>query len=127
MPPDAMEDLNLAAAALLYDMAALEPTERSQFGYKRAAKAIVDLPVPVSDLVAAGTLRDVEFVGPSSARIITELVQQGTSPTVEAAIAKSTKGSVVRSKRALRDGYLSHGARPAGADPRRTRNQLLER
>ena len=33
-------DFNLAAAALLYDMAALQPTERSRFGYKRAAKAI---------------------------------------------------------------------------------------
>ena len=34
-------DLNLQAAGLLYEMAALQPTERSQFGYKRAAKAIV--------------------------------------------------------------------------------------
>ena len=39
------DDLNMAAAALLYDMAALQSTERSQFGYKRAAKAIVGLPV----------------------------------------------------------------------------------
>ena len=31
-------------------------TERSQFGYKRAAKAIIGLPVSVADLVAAGTL-----------------------------------------------------------------------
>ena len=38
-------DLNMAAASLLYDMVALQPTERSQFGYKRAAKAIVGLPV----------------------------------------------------------------------------------
>lgn len=51
-----------------------QSTERSQFGYKRAAKAIVGLPVSVADLVAAGTLQDVVFVGPSSARIITELV-----------------------------------------------------
>ncbi len=105
---DPIPDLNLAAAALLHDMAGMQPTERSQFGYKRAAKAIVYLPVPVSDLVAAGTLRHVAFVGPASARIVTELVQHGTSPTVEAALAKSTKASAVRSKRELRDGYLSH-------------------
>ena len=49
-------DVNLEAAGLLYDMAALQPTPRSQFGYKRAAKAIVYLPMPVSDLVVAGTL-----------------------------------------------------------------------
>ena len=67
----------MAAAALLYDMAALQPTERSQFGYKRAAKAIVGLPVPVSELVAAGSLRDVPFVGPSSARIVARARREG--------------------------------------------------
>jgi histidinol phosphatase-like PHP family hydrolase len=109
-PPAVAEvvDVNLAAAGLLHDMAALQPTERSQFGYKRAAKAIVFLPVSVADLVAAGTLRDVPFVGPSSARIITELVEHGSSPTVEAAIAKSSKGATAAAKRELRDGYLSH-------------------
>jgi hypothetical protein len=95
-------DLNMAAAALLYDMAALQPNERSQFGYKRAAKAIIGLPVSVADLVAVGTLGEIEFVGPSSTRIVTELVQQGRSPTVDAAIAKSTKPSQVTSRRQYR-------------------------
>jgi histidinol phosphatase-like PHP family hydrolase len=104
------DDLNMAAAALLQDMAALQSTERSQFGYKRAAKAIVGLPVPVSELVRAGTLRDVEFVGPSSARVITELVEQGRSATVDAALAKSTKASQVASLRQFRESFLSHMA-----------------
>jgi histidinol phosphatase-like PHP family hydrolase len=104
------DDVNIAAAALLYDMAALQPTERSQFGYKRAAKAIIGLPVSVADLVATGTLSDVEFVGPASTRIVTELVQQGRSPTVEAAIAKSTKPSQVTTRRQYRAAYLSHFA-----------------
>ena len=107
---EAVADLNLEAAGLLYEMAALQPTERSQFGYKRAAKAIVYLPMPVSDLVTAGTLREVPFVGPASARVITELVQLGNSPTVEAALANSPKGEAARSKRAFRAGYLSHFA-----------------
>jgi putative hydrolase len=98
----------MAAAALLYDMAALQPNERSQFGYKRAAKAIIGLPVSVADLVAVGTLGEIEFVGPSSTRIVTELVQQGRSPTVDAAIAKSTKPSQVTSRRQYRAAYLSH-------------------
>jgi histidinol phosphatase-like PHP family hydrolase len=98
------------AAGLLYDMAALQPAERSQFGYKRAARAIIGLPVPVSDLVAAGTLRDVPFVGPSSERIVRELVETGGSPTVEDAIERSGKRDAVETKRALRDGYLSHTA-----------------
>lgn len=100
----------MAAAALLYDMAALQPTERSQFGYKRAAKAIIGLPVSVADLVAVGSLEEVEFVGPSSARIITEVVQQGGSPTMEAALAKSAKPSQVTSRRQYRRAYLSHFA-----------------
>ena len=103
-------DLNMAAAALLHDMAALQPTERSQFGYKRAAKAIIGLPVSVADLVAAGTLREVEFVGPASARIISEVVEHGRSPTVEEAIAKSTRPSQVTTRRGLRAAYLSHFA-----------------
>jgi len=112
----AIADGNLAAAALLYDMAALQPAERSRFGYKRAAKAIAGLPVAVSDLVAAGTLSEVAFVGPASARIITELVTLGSSPTVEAAIAKGGKRALVEEKRALREGYLSHTVMAAALD-----------
>jgi putative hydrolase len=103
-------DLNMAAAALLYDMAALQPTERSQFGYKRAAKTIIGLAVSVADLVAAGALRDVEFIGPASARIITEVVQQGRSPSVDEALAKATRPSQVTSRRQFRAAYLSHFA-----------------
>jgi histidinol phosphatase-like PHP family hydrolase len=104
------DDVNMAAAALLYDMAALQSNERSQFGYKRAAKSIVRLPVSVADLVEAGTLREIPFVGPASARIVTELVEHGRSPSVEAAIAASTKSSDVALRRGFRAGYLSHVA-----------------
>lgn len=103
-------DLNMAAAALLYDMAALQGTSRSQFGYKRAAKAIVGLPVSVSELVAAGALRDVPFIGPSSAKIVTEVVEQGHSPTVETAVAQSARRSDVVSRREFRCAFLSHFA-----------------
>jgi histidinol phosphatase-like PHP family hydrolase len=100
----------MAAAALLYDMAALQGTSRSQFGYKRAAKAIVGLPVSVSELVGAGALRDVPFIGPSSAKIITEVVEQGHSPTVETAVAQSARRSDVVSRREFRCAFLSHFA-----------------
>jgi putative hydrolase len=107
-PP--LDDPNLAAAALLYDMAALQPTERSQFGYKRAAKAVIGLPVSVADFVAAGTLRGIPFIGPASTRIITEFVELGVSPTVEAAIETSGKGAAVATWRGLRAHYLSQYA-----------------
>jgi histidinol phosphatase-like PHP family hydrolase len=101
-------DVNMMAVGLLYDMAELQSVERAKFGYKRAAKAVVGLPVQVSDLVQAGSLRDVAFIGPSSARIITELVERGESPTVESAIAASTKAQQVAAKRLLRANYLSN-------------------
>ncbi|CAN5697351.1 PHP domain-containing protein [soil metagenome] len=107
--PEVTPDVNVEAAGLLYDMAALQPTPRSQFGYKRAAKAIVYLPMPVSDLVEAGTLREIPYVGPSSERIIREFVAEGRSSTVEAAVAKAgSKGSALLAKRAYRQHYLSH-------------------
>jgi histidinol phosphatase-like PHP family hydrolase len=106
-PPD---DLNLAAAALLYDMVALQPSERSAFGYKRAAKAIVNLTESVVDLAAADRLRDVPFVGPASTRIVRELVESGSSVTVEKAIAASSKASDVAKRRALRANFLSEHA-----------------
>jgi histidinol phosphatase-like PHP family hydrolase len=89
-------------------MAALQPSERSRFGYKRAARTVAGLPVPVADLVAAGTLREVPNVGPASERIITEFVTTGASATVQHAIEKSGRHAAVVARRALRDGYLSH-------------------
>ena len=109
-PAVEFDDVNIRAAGLLYDMAALQGSERAQFGYKRAAKAIVGLPVLVSDLVEAGTLHDIPFVGPSSTRVITELVRLGHSPTVDAAVAASPRRREVETKRQLRGAFLSHFA-----------------
>lgn len=97
----------MRAVGLLYDMAELQTVERAKFGYKRAAKAIVGLPVQVSELVEAGTLREIPFIGPSTARIITELVEGGHSSTVESAVSASRKASQVAAKRLLRSNYLS--------------------
>ena len=97
----------MSAAGLLHDMAALQPSERSQLGYKRAAKAVIGLPVTVTELVTTGTLRDVPFVGPSSARIITELVETGASPTVESAVGASAHAGKVASLRRLRTNFIS--------------------
>jgi histidinol phosphatase-like PHP family hydrolase len=102
-----IDDLNMRAIGLLYDMAELQTVERAKFGYKRAAKAILGLPVQVLELVEAGTLREIPFVGPSTARIVTELVETGHSSTVDAAVSASAKGPQVAAKRLLRSNYLS--------------------
>jgi histidinol phosphatase-like PHP family hydrolase len=101
-------DYNLAAASLLYEMAAMQGNERSQLGYKRAARTIAGLPISVVDAVAAGTLREVPYIGPASARVITELVEQRHSPTLEAALAAYPKAAQIAAKRGFRDGFLSH-------------------
>ena len=100
-------DFNVEAAGLLRDMAALQPNERSQLGYKRAAKAVIALPLPVSQLVEAGTLRDVPYIGPSSARIITEFVETGSSTTVDTAVAASRHADKVARLRRMRTNFLS--------------------
>lgn len=100
----------MAGVGFLYDMAELQAAERARFGYKRAAKAIVGLPVSIADLVKAGTLREVPFIGPSSARILEEVVERGDSPTVGKAVAGSAKASEIEAKRLLRGHYLSQFA-----------------
>ena len=100
----------MIAAGLLHDMAALQGNQRSQLGYKRAAKAVIGLPMLVSDLVEAGTLREVPFIGPSSARVIDEVVATGQSKTVDTAVAASPHGAKVVELRQLRSNFLSQFA-----------------
>ncbi|HEX5475181.1 MAG TPA: hypothetical protein VFX12_11005, partial [Vicinamibacterales bacterium] len=107
-PPD---DPNIMAAGLLYDLALLQPAERSRFGYIRAAKTIATgIESSVRDLVGQGTLRDVPFVGPSSARIVTEFVETGHSSTVRDRLAASPARGEVERRRAFRRAYLSRHA-----------------
>ena len=90
-----LNDLNIVAAGLLEDLALLQPSERSRFGYTRAAKAIRSgIDRSVADLVAEGRLRDVPFVGPSSERVIVELVRTGRSATVDNAVAASASVAI---------------------------------
>jgi putative hydrolase len=108
--PAAEADPNFDAASLLYDMAAIQSNPRSQMGYKRAAGAIIALSEPLARIIAAGALREIPFVGPASARILTEFAEAGTSPTVEEAVARAGKGEDVRRLREWRAGFLSHHA-----------------
>jgi histidinol phosphatase-like PHP family hydrolase len=101
-------DRNITAAGLLHDLAILQSSERSSFGYKRAAKALAaGIDRSVVDLIEEGTLRDVPYVGPSSERVVTELVKTGGSPSVEAAVQGSSKRAAVEKLRKFRRAYLS--------------------
>ena len=105
------DDLNIVAAGLLHDLAILQSSERSGFGYKRAAKALAaGIDRSVVDLIAEGILRDIPFVGPSSERVVAELVKTGGSVSVDRAVSESKKGPEVEKLRAFRRAYLSRHA-----------------
>jgi putative hydrolase len=102
-------DLNVDAAGLLLDMAALRKTKPSGMGYKRAAYAVFSLERPVSEYVAAGTLREIRGIGPASERIIQECVEHGTSSRVDAALSEATPATQmdIAKRRQVRNGFLS--------------------
>lgn len=114
---EVQQDLNIVAAGLLHDMAGLQGSERSSFGYKRAAKALAaGIDRSVVDLIEEGILRDIPFVGPSSERIVRELVKTGESATVATAVAASSKRSEVDKRRKFRRAYLSRHAMRVALD-----------
>jgi histidinol phosphatase-like PHP family hydrolase len=101
-------DTNAKVGALLRDLAAVQTSPQSKWGYKRAAQAILDLEAPLETLVQPdGTLRKIPNVGPSSLRVIHEFLQTGRSETVERAVGESRKAGDVARSRELRGNFLS--------------------
>src|SRR5215217_7801565 len=101
-------DRNGQIAALLRDFAAVQKSKQSMWGYKRAASAILALEQPIESLLNPdGTLQKIPNIGPSSTRIILEVLQTGTAPTIEAAIAASGQATDVERRRGLRSHFLS--------------------
>ena len=110
-------DTNHLIAGLLRDLAAVQRTKQSKWGYERAAEAVAGLPTPIeSHLQPDGTLRKIAQVGPSSTRVILEVLQTGGSTIVQQAIAESGKGADVEKSRGLRD-TLPQPRRGAGGAP----------
>jgi histidinol phosphatase-like PHP family hydrolase len=103
-------DINAKVGALLRDLAAVQKSQPSKWGYRRAAQAVLDLEEPLESLLQAdGTLRKIANVGPSSLRIILEVLQTGRSDTVERAVQESSKAKEVARSRELRGQFLSSG------------------
>ena len=101
-------DMNGKIAAVLRDFAAVQQSKPSMWGYKRAASAILTLEEPIeSFLQPDGTLRKIPNIGPSSTRVILEILQTGTSPTVERAITESGQSSDIERRRDLGEHFLS--------------------
>ena len=104
-------DLNIVAAGLLDDLATIQPSKQSSFGYARAAKALASgTDLSIAELAAEGRVRDVPFVGASSERVVMELVRTGTSAIVDTAVAASTRRGEVEKRRRHRRAFLSRHA-----------------
>ncbi len=105
---DAGVDLNATIAGLLRDLAAVQKSAQKKWGYKRAAAAISNLDEPIeSYLRPDGTLAKIHHVGPSSTRVILEVLQTGESPTVASAIAASGSTSDAEQSRTWRRHFLT--------------------
>ena len=101
-------DTNAAVAGALRDLAAVQRSTQSRWGYKRAATAVTRLERQLTDLVAAdGSLPRIPGIGPASTRVILEVLASGWSETVERAIAAGGQSEEIRTRRALRTHFLS--------------------
>jgi hypothetical protein len=102
------DDLNMTIAAWLNALAAVQDSKQREFGYKQAASAIRWLDEPIEDLrLPDGNLRRIPRIGPASTRVILEVLETGTSPTVEPAMALSPRAPEVAKRRQWRSHFLS--------------------
>ena len=113
-------DINGVIEGLLRDLAAVQTSAQSRWGYKRAAAAVRNLPQPIDRYVQSdGTLRKIPHIGPSSTKVIMEVLRGGKSPTVEQALASSTRKPDVDRSRGLRDNFLTRAQVAAALENRR--------
>jgi putative hydrolase len=105
------QDVNAVVSFLLRDLSAIQSSKQKGFGYKRAAAAIFGLDEPLDRLWAGDTLSvKIPGVGPSSTRVIAEVLATGASDSVERAVDASGKRADISKRRALRSHFLSRAA-----------------
>jgi len=112
-------DVNAVVGGYLRDLAFAQSSQQKMFGYKRAANAILSLDQPLTDLLGPdGALPRITGIGPGSTRVIREILETGTSATVEQAIEQSERRSDIQRRRDLRRNFLSRAeVRRILADP----------
>ena len=105
-----MVDVNLVLAGLLLDLAFLAGENQRSWGYKRAARAVLQLDRQITPLVEANTFRAIPGIGPTTDRIAREVIHDGSSAFVEQSVLESGKADKVEGLRALRLHFLSRAA-----------------
>ena len=75
-----MQDVNSEVAGWLRDLAFVQKSTHSRWGYKRAAAAVLSLPVQIDTLFHPdGTLEKIPQVGPASTRVASVRFRCGSS------------------------------------------------
>jgi len=106
--PRRYADVNAVVGGLLRDLAYVQTSPQRVFGYKRAASAVLSLERPLTELRHSnGTLEKIPGIGPASSRVILEVLDTGTSPTVERTVELSGRAEEIHTRRALRTHFLS--------------------
>ncbi len=102
------DDVNAVVGGLLRDLALAQTSPQKTWGYKRAAAAVLSLEEPLSSLVRPNrALPKIAGIGPASTRVIFEVLDSGTSETVEQAVAASGRAGEIARRRRLRTNFLS--------------------
>lgn len=102
-----VRDLNMDVAGQLRDLAMVHSSRHASIAYKRAAQAVIALPMPLDQYVAQHALRDLHHIGPASERVILECLEHRRSPTVERAIEASGRRAEVEAAWRFRSNFLS--------------------
>jgi histidinol phosphatase-like PHP family hydrolase len=119
--------LNNLIAGLLRELAAAQPSKQSKWGYERAADAVAGLPTSIDAFLQPdGTLRKIPQVGPSSTRVILEVLRTGSSPLVQQAIAERGKTAALDNSRGPRGTFLTGAEAEAALANRRLRGPSIE-
>ena len=108
---DNIANTNSVVAGILGDLAAIQSSKQSRWGYKRAAYSVLSLSEDLLTLVNQdGSLQKIPFVGPRSEAVIREVLLNGFSPTLEEAIDQSGKRTEIEQRRRLRGNFLNRAA-----------------
>src|SRR5687768_10657202 len=98
-------DSNLKVVGLLRDLASVQASKEKKWAYKRAAAAVMDLTISIESLRNPdGTFQKIPQIGPSSSRIIAEVLDTGGSQTVDKAIMASPKAAEIFERRRFQEG-----------------------
>ena len=122
-----MTDINSIVAGWLRDLAFVQKSPQSRWGYKRAASAVLYLDVPIDSwLKPDGTLEKIPHVGPASTRVILEVLHTGESAIVNQAVEASTQRADILRRRGLRSHFLSRSAALAALRSRKPQAPALK-